>query len=107
MTGDEWNALIQSKRDWDSIRYPSEAHPPGSHASEVRGVDLALAAGDVAAVVEGFLAQGDLRESEFRLLQSVKRDLERCLPDLTGEASVYFAKALNLLRDVEGARERS
>ena len=71
---------LRSRRDrWEALPYPKAQHPPGSDEGEVAGVDLALLAGDVAAIFWEYFATG--RNTEFEVMKgSSAEDLRRALP---------------------------
>ena len=103
------NALIRSqapdelraRRDrWEALPYyPKAQHPPGTDEGEVAGVDLALLAGDVAAIFWEYFETG--RNTEFEVMKELSvEDLRRAVPSLSGPAHTYFGEALDILEAI-------
>lgn len=92
---------------WQTLPYPTAQHPPGSDAGEVNGVDLALEAGDAAAILGDHFSDGRLGDDSRTGLPLTVAALERAVPSLQGPAFTYFAEALDLLRAVMDLEDAS
>ena len=90
---------------WESMPYPSDDYPPGFDEGEVEGEDLALLAGDVAAVLHCAIRGGwDRLADGDTILDSSIPALEHVLPSLSPTGRAYFEPPLSLLREAKRRR---
>lgn len=90
---------------WDALPYPNDEYPPGSDEGEVAGEDLALLAGDVAAILHCAIRGGwDRLPEGDTLLRHAIPAMERVLPELSPTGRAYFGPTLPLLVEVRRRR---
>ena len=83
----------------DRMLYP-KAHPPGSEAGVVDGVDLALTDGEVGALIHGHVSGEPWDVNDTRSLIAAEAGLRRAIPYLEGEAKVFFDVELQIVRQL-------
>jgi hypothetical protein len=88
-------------REWKALRYPVLQYPPGSDESIVGGVDLALLAGDIAAILASYFSGGD--PETHSPMDPVLAGLEGAIPQLEDPGRGHFVAAHVLLLDVRKA----
>jgi hypothetical protein len=81
---DDWNA-------WRACDFPA-----GLAGLEIDGVDVTSIDTFAAGCLDTYFDLGRLDERRTSVLEDCAQDLERILPRLTGEASVYFSQLAGL-----------
>ena len=97
--------LVPALEAWEASSYPNDEYPPGSDGGEVAGVDLALLAGDVAAVLDcAIRGRWDRLPEGDTILRHVIPAIEKVLPELSPIGVAYFGPTLPLLIEVQRRR---
>jgi len=90
--------MTDLQKEWQAHR--ASAFPLAAKGQEVSGIDLVLVDTCAAGCIQTFVDTSALDDERAQALAGCVEELERAVPSLLGDTAEYFARLLDLSRDV-------